>query len=1044
MALRLLLTNLEGGLNFYPNHNTPSTAGGFNYGGSTSVFDNKLFRQKSFKFGQGTTFDRPNGGFSNEPFVTSPTIDILSGNPGLETTINTFTDGFIRGGAITHAERLITDGERIGRFLISPKGLAFITKQVGLQLTNPKISRPGRGISRANQRTYNVGVNTLASVVSAGTGLYVKREGLLPTAHAGYAQAKQLFEDNDNRLINLFEDHIEQQTTVEGLPEKERSRLGQFFYNVGQGLKKAKKFILGGSDGETLYAYNGGPGSLFGIGRTRIKKYAPYVTDIGENGIPRGSFTTGYLDGSRFSPIALGLSSGVSNVFVANFRELNGVNVDLFPELHESLQEAFIAGGFGEQASGNGGNPLAASKNDIKDSKTVVGKNADSVELGFRYSNSNHNFLPGGKFIINQENLQEDSDFETANQYLLKPSKFILSNKILNTFKTFDFGGLLSIYNNRKYYGLLYDDGEDYSIRYPEYQYDPEAKEKLSLENSKTIGTRYNRVFSTRRIGVGGEMSEERSNDQPFLPEGGYTNYIDSVNFISEIERNPSLSDFSRHNSYFLKRTESHVESYKTFFGGELPDPLTVLTTDLDTANGQYNPEDILLSAPKSIIFGEARSIKGLKDGMPGYTLSLEKLAYNPFTFQSNKEINIGGNIIQEAGKEALVPWIDSYTVYEGKRGNVALFQKYKDPFGDESTTEFFEDSTGFTRFKSAEYDKDLESINLNPNNSNTFDPKTYFSDNPNYSVLFKTVQDFRKIKKDTLGDDYAQPSTDYQQVTNHGKKYYREQRVNTGNPGKRLAGTKGKNISGGDTDSYDMYDEDTIDRINALDIFHQKDNNYETKDSRDLIRFRIEALDGDDPSQANTMIFRAFLDSFGDNYTGAWNSFKYNGRAENFYTYSGFDRKLSFSFKIAAQSRHEMIPLYRKLNYLVSQTAPDYSGTRMRGNFCRLTIGALIDRTPGFFTTVGLKWNKDYPWDISLNHLEGGEDKDGASVMPHVLDVSCQFTPIHNFIPKKSISDSPFILSHENNRTLPRKQKWYKFDKAPSLDKAFMHHKNK
>ena len=39
MALRLLLTNLGGGLNLYPNHNTPSTMGGFNYGGSTSVFD---------------------------------------------------------------------------------------------------------------------------------------------------------------------------------------------------------------------------------------------------------------------------------------------------------------------------------------------------------------------------------------------------------------------------------------------------------------------------------------------------------------------------------------------------------------------------------------------------------------------------------------------------------------------------------------------------------------------------------------------------------------------------------------------------------------------------------------------------------------------------------------------------------------------------------------------------------------------------------------------------------------------------------------------
>ena len=230
MALKELLLGLEGGLDAYPNHDTPSTSGGFNYGQSTSIFDTKTFNQKSFKFGQGTAFDRPNGGFSNEPFVTNPTIDILAGNPNAETAINTFTDGLIRGGAITHAERLITDGERIGRFLISPKGLAFITKQVGLQLTNPKISRPGVGISRANQRTYNLGVNTLASVVSAGTGLYIKREGFLPTARDGYIDDKALFEDgNNNRLWNLFETHIERQTTTNN---RERGKFGQFLFNV--------------------------------------------------------------------------------------------------------------------------------------------------------------------------------------------------------------------------------------------------------------------------------------------------------------------------------------------------------------------------------------------------------------------------------------------------------------------------------------------------------------------------------------------------------------------------------------------------------------------------------------------------------------------------------------------------------------------------------------------------------------------------------------------------------------------------------------------
>ena len=555
-------------------------------------------------------------------------------------------------------------------------------------------------------------------------------------------------------------------------------------------------------------------------------------------------------------------------------------------------------------------------------------------------------------------------------------------------------------------------------------------------------------VFSTRRIGSGTEteMSEERTTDQPFLPDGGYRNYIDSIDFNSEILKNPSLSNLARFNATRPEKFEpnyTNVKSYFEKYEGEVIENryASTLETDLDTANGQFNPEDMLEDAPESTVFGTARSISSTT----GYSLSLGKLGYNPFTYQSNKEITIGDLLQIDPGQEAKVSWISSYGLYKGTRGNIALFQKYKDPFGDESTTEFFEDSLGFTRFKSAEYEEDLENIDLNPDNANEFNPVTYFNDNPNYKVLFKTVQDFRKLKSDVLGDEYAQPFTDYAGVTNRGKRFHREVRVNTGNPGKRLAGTKGVNIRGRETTSYDMFDEDTIDKINALDIFRQEDNMFETAEARDLIRFRIEALDADDPSKSNTMIFRAFLDSFGDNYTGEWNGFKYNGRAEKFYTYAGFDRKLTFSFKIAAQSRHEMVPLYRKLNYLVSQTAPEYGNTRMRGSFCRLTIGSMIDRTPGFFTAIGLKWNKEYPWDISINHLENGEDKDGSMIMPHILDVNCSFTPIHNFIPKKSVKDSPFILSHHNNRSLQKAQKWYSYEPpegAGAMTKAYLQNK--
>ena len=223
-----------------------------------------------------------------------------------------------------------------------------------------------------------------------------------------------------------------------------------------------------------------------------------------------------------------------------------------------------------------------------------------------------------------------------------------------------------------------------------------------------------------------------------------------------------------------------------------------------------------------------------------------------------------------------------------------------------------------------------------------------------------------------------------------------------------------------------------TIDRINALDILKTGDGSDISLNDpalKDMIRFRIEAINSDNPLQAETMVFRAFLDDWSDQYDAGWNSFKYNGRGEEFYTYDSFKRTVSFSFKIAAQSRGEMMPLYRKLNYLVSQTAPDYRNLRMRGNFVKISIGDLLDRTPGIITSIGLKWQKDYSWEIANDE----QDTD-MLVLPHVLDVSVSFTPIHSFLPQKGVRDvdgnlkslSPFILpSKINDNNLPTTKDW-------------------
>ena len=299
------------------------------------------------------------------------------------------------------------------------------------------------------------------------------------------------------------------------------------------------------------------------------------------------------------------------------------------------------------------------------------------------------------------------------------------------------------------------------------------------------------------------------------------------------------------------------------------------------------------------------------------------------------------------------------------------------------------------------------------------------FDVNLAYQVNSKNITDFRK----NLGRGY----TNYQEQTGaggDGVKYIREERVNLGNPGIRLNRAVDKL---GRLD-YAVYSPESIDKINALDIIRTK-GDFTDQRYRDLIRFRIEAVDSDKPDEADSMIFRAFLDDLSDSYNASHNSFKYNGRGEEFYTYNMFSRKIQFSFKIAAQSRHEMMPLYRKLNFLVSNVAPEYKVTRMRTPFIRLTIGSMIDRVPGVLNNVSLKWDKNYPWEISLDGPEKTERD--MLVLPHVLDVSVSFTPVHDFLPQKSISESPFILSHTNNRSLDEGEQWYKAGAAQTLDEA-------
>ena len=235
------------------------------------------------------------------------------------------------------------------------------------------------------------------------------------------------------------------------------------------------------------------------------------------------------------------------------------------------------------------------------------------------------------------------------------------------------------------------------------------------------------------------------------------------------------------------------------------------------------------------------------------------------------------------------------------------------------------------------------------------------------------------------------------------------EQRVRLGDPGN----ANGKNLFSYTSGSAANADPtlqgplgaasvNSYDKINVLPIYSSATPPSDNNVINDLVQFKIGVYNFDSGSSFNNIHFRAFLNQISDAYTADWNPTRYIGRGENFYTYGGFDRKISLSWTVAAQSKVELMPMYKKLNYLASVCAPNYSANGyMRGNIIKLTIGGYIHDQPGIITGFTYEMNEDNAtWEIGID--DDGRSDDSVRELPHLIKVSgFNFIPIHNFAPQ-------------------------------------------
>ena len=198
----------------------------------------------------------------------------------------------------------------------------------------------------------------------------------------------------------------------------------------------------------------------------------------------------------------------------------------------------------------------------------------------------------------------------------------------------------------------------------------------------------------------------------------------------------------------------------------------------------------------------------------------------------------------------------------------------------------------------------------------------------------------------------------------------------------------------------------------------------------RDLVKFRIQNVRNNNPEIGDFMIFRALLTNLTDNVDADWSDVKYVGRGNPFYIYSGFSRKVQIGFKVAALSAEEMMPMYSKLNYLMSTLMPNYNNNAMQGNLHRMTIGNYFDGQLGIINSLSYTVSNDSPWEIALDEPEGGVRQ---LILPHIIEVSLGFIPIgadtktENKIEAKSL-DTSFIAQNNTGTDIDKIQYYNDF----------------
>ena len=149
-------------------------------------------------------------------------------------------------------------------------------------------------------------------------------------------------------------------------------------------------------------------------------------------------------------------------------------------------------------------------------------------------------------------------------------------------------------------------------------------------------------------------------------------------------------------------------------------------------------------------------------------------------------------------------------------------------------------------------------------------------------------------------------------------------------------------------------------------------------------------------------IFFRAYIEGLTENISPSYASHNYMGRSEPVYTYERGEREISFTLKLAAQTRDELIAIYKKMDRLTSMCYPQYVdegesgyGNRMKPPLAKLRYGELFGsmnkELMGYIKSISYAVDQTSPYET--------DPKTGR--VPRFVNATIGYQVIHDRAPR-------------------------------------------